>query len=226
MAGKLLRLVRKVTWEPSGSGWSGYGETCTYDDAGRAAKQAFVEAAVRARPRQLVYDLGCNDGTYSRVAAEHADHVVAVDGDEVTIERLYRSLRDGAATPASSRWSWTWPTRRPASAGATGSGPGSATAADPISCSRSPWSTTSPSPTACRSTEVVAWLASFGGEVVVEFVDRTDPMSQRLLANKPDGTHDAYTLPAFEAALAPHFSVQAREELPGAARTLFHLTPT
>ena len=48
---------------------------------------------------------------------------------------------------------------------------------------------------------------------------------QRLLANKPDGTHDAYTRPAFEAALAPHFSVQAREELPGATRTLFHLTP-
>ena len=50
VAAKLLRLVRKVTWEPSGSGWSGYGETCTYDAAGRAAKQAFVDAAVRAAP--------------------------------------------------------------------------------------------------------------------------------------------------------------------------------
>ena len=50
VAAKLLRLVRKVTWEPSGSGWSGYGETCTYDAAGRAAKQAFVDAAVRACP--------------------------------------------------------------------------------------------------------------------------------------------------------------------------------
>jgi hypothetical protein len=72
--------------------------------------------------------------------------------------------------------------------------------------------------------EVVDWLASFGGDAVVEFVDRTDPMSERLLANKPDGTHDGYTLAAFEAAVADRFAVAAREELPGGTRTLFHLT--
>ena len=224
VAGKLLRLVRKVTWEPSGSGWSGYGETCTYDAAGRAAKQAFVDAAVRARPRRLVYDLGCNDGTYSRVAAEHADHVVAVDGDEVTIERLYRSLRETGDTRilplvmdlADPSPGIGWRNRERAGFGDRG-GPDLVLALALVHH----LALTNGVPL----DEIVAWLASFGGEVVVEFVDRTDPMSARLLANKPDGTHDAYTRPAFEAALAPHFSVRAREELPGATRTLFHLVP-
>jgi hypothetical protein len=61
--------------------------------------------------------------------------------------------------------------------------------------------------------------------VVVEFVARDDPMTQRLLANKPDGTHNAYSGDAFQAAVAAHFDIRAREPVPGGTRTLFHLTP-
>jgi hypothetical protein len=224
VAAKLLRLVGKLEWEPKGSGWSSYGDTCTYGDAGRSAKRAFVDIAVRARPRRLVYDLGCNDGTYSRVVAEHAEHVVAVDGDEVTIDRLYRSLRDAGdarilplvmdlADPSPGIG---WRNRERAGFGDR-AGPDLVLALALVHH----LSLTNGVPLP----QVVDWLASFGGDVVVEFVDRTDPMAQRLLANKPEGTHDAYTRPAFESAVGSRFAVQAREELPGGTRTLFHLTP-
>ena len=52
----------------------------------------------RATPSGLVWDLGCNDGTYSRVAAEHAATVVALDGDHATVDGLYRALRDEGRT--------------------------------------------------------------------------------------------------------------------------------
>ena len=52
----------------------------------------------RASPSGLVWDLGCNDGTYSRVAAEHAATVVAVDADHATVDGLYRALRDEGRT--------------------------------------------------------------------------------------------------------------------------------
>jgi SAM-dependent methyltransferase len=224
VAGKLLKLVRRMQWEPGGSGWSTYGGTCTYDDAGRAAKQAFVDRAVRARPRRLVYDLGCNEGTYSRLAAEHADHVIAVDGDDVTIEQLYRSLREAGDTRvlplvmdlADPSPGIGWRNRERA-------GFGDRARPDLVLALAlvHHLSLTNGVPLL----EVVDWLASFGGDVVVEFVDRGDPMAQRLLANKPDGTHDGYTLPAFEAAIATRFRVEAREELPGGTRTLFQLTP-
>jgi SAM-dependent methyltransferase len=224
VATKLLRLVRRLRRDPAGSGWSSYGETCTYDDAGRRAKRAFVDTAVRARPRRLVYDLGCNDGTYSRVAAEHAQHVVAVDGDEVTIDRLYRSLHDAGDTRilplvmdlADPSPGIGWRNRERAGFGDRG-GPDLVLALALVH--HLALTNGVPLP------EVVDWLASFGGEVVVELVDRGDPMAQRLLANKPDGTHDTYSLGAFEAALAARFTVAAREELPGGRRTLFHLLP-
>jgi hypothetical protein len=223
VARKLLKLVQRLRWEPKGSGWSGYGETCTYDLEGRAAKQAFVEAAVKARPRRLVYDLGCNDGTYSRVAAGHAEHVVAVDGDEVTIDQLYKSVRESGDTRilplvmdlADPSPGIGWRNRERAGFGDRG-GPDLVLALALVH--HLSLSNGVPLP------EVVDWLASFGGDVVVEFVDRSDPMAQRLLANKPDGTHDAYTMGAFEAAVAARFAIAAREELPGGTRTLFHLT--
>ena len=128
------------------------------------------------------------------MAAAHADHVVAVDGDEVTIERLYRSLRgDGGADArilplvmdlADPSPGIGWRNRERAGFGDRG-GPDLVLALALVHH----LALTNGVPL----DEVVDWLASFGGDVVVEFVDRTDPMSQRLLANKPDGTHDAYT---------------------------------
>ena len=227
VAGKLLRLVRKVTWEPSGSGWSGYGETCTLRRR-RPGRQAGVRrrgACGPARGGSCTTSAATTAPT-AAVAAEHADHVVAVDGDEVTIERLYRYVARDRRHPRSSRWSWTSPTRRPASGGATGSGPGSATAADAdlvlALALVHHLALTNGVPLPTRS-----WPGWRPSAATWSWSSSTAPIRcpQRLLANKPDGTHDAYTLPAFEAALAPHFSVQAREELPGATRTLFHLTP-
>ncbi len=94
----LERRISSLRWRPKGSEWSSYGPTSTYSDADAGRKQQFVlEALVSARPR-LVWDLGCNDGHYTRVAAETADYVVAVDADAVTVDRLYEALKAEAAT--------------------------------------------------------------------------------------------------------------------------------
>src|SRR5207245_2035956 len=45
---------------------------------------------VRAVEPGLVWDLGCNDGTYSRLAAAEGAYVVAVDGDHAVVDRLAR----------------------------------------------------------------------------------------------------------------------------------------
>jgi SAM-dependent methyltransferase len=222
VASKLLKTVRRLRWEPSGSGWSDYGDTCTYDDAGRAAKRAFVDAAVRAQPRRLVYDLGCNDGTYARLAAEHADHVVAVDGDEVTIERLHRQLRDAGDTKvlplvvdlADPSPGIGWRNRERSRFEDRGR-PDVVLALALVHHLALTNGVPLPG--------IIDWLASFGAEVVVEFVDRPDPMAKRLLANKPEGTHDAYSHGAFDTAVAERFTVLAREELPGGTRTMYHL---
>ena len=60
--------------------------------------------------------------------------------------------------------------------------------------------------------DFVAWLASFEAEVVLEFVDRGDPMVERLLRNRREQSID-YSREALEAALANRFRVVARTAL-------------
>jgi hypothetical protein len=69
--------------------------------------------------------------------------------------------------------------------------------------------------------QVLDWLAAFGGRLVVELVHVEDPMVVRLLANKPPGLFDDYGRSAFEALLAERFTVERTETLPGGTRTLY-----
>ena len=41
-----------------------------------------------------MWDLGCNTGHFSRIAAKYADYVVAIDSDHSSIERLHRDTRE------------------------------------------------------------------------------------------------------------------------------------
>jgi hypothetical protein len=86
---KLKRLVEGLRWSAS-SHWVEYVTTNTYDEADEAAKVEFVSSVLAERPRTLVWDVGCNTGRFSRLAAAHAGHVVAMDADHAAVERLYR----------------------------------------------------------------------------------------------------------------------------------------
>jgi hypothetical protein len=66
-------------------------------------------------------------------------------------------------------------------------------------------------------------LRSFGCDAVVEFPTEHDPMVRRLMRNKREGVHDAYTLANFEGQVQERFEVSKRETLD--TRVLFELVP-
>ena len=68
---KLLKLVRKLRSKRADSGWKAYRDTCSYSDDDRVAKERFLRAALEGTDVTLAWDLGCNDGAYSRIVAEH-----------------------------------------------------------------------------------------------------------------------------------------------------------
>ncbi|HMG36663.1 MAG TPA: methyltransferase domain-containing protein [Blastocatellia bacterium] len=93
----LQRLRKKVSrlaegYRPRGT-WSTYTATCTYDEAGEAAKKTVVKDFLQTVKPESVLDLGCNTGDYSIIAAENGAKVVAVDSDHDAIELMYRRLR-------------------------------------------------------------------------------------------------------------------------------------
>ena len=85
----LERLVSRLDWQPAESTWSGYAPTTSYSSEDADRKARFVAARSRVGAAALVWDLGCNEGRHARIAAEHADCVVAMDADAVVADRLY-----------------------------------------------------------------------------------------------------------------------------------------
>jgi ribosomal protein L11 methylase PrmA len=221
---RLRKLVSKLRWKAGDTAWTGYREECTYTDADAEAKSAFVREAVASARPGLVWDMGCNDGAYSRIAAGHCDQVVAFDNDHATVEALYRSLRAdderrilplvaNLADP-SPGLGWRGLERRPLEDRGT---PDLVLALALIHHV----SITANVPIA----GFLDWLVDLGAAVVIEFPKREDPMVKRLLSGKRDGSNADYELETFERLLGERFDVERTEPLPSGDRVLYQARP-
>jgi SAM-dependent methyltransferase len=223
----LLKLVQGLEVAKRGSAgdddhsvWSDYRDTCSYSDADATAKRAFVRAALAEGESRVVLDLGANDGEYSMIAAERADHVVAVDGDERVVDLLYRRLRAAGdekvlplvmdLTDPSGGIGWRNRERAPFLDRVRPDLTLALALVHHLTIAANV-----PLP------EVVMWLAAFGGRTVVEFPHTDDVQVQRLLANKPAGLFDDYRRDAFETLLSERFLVHRQETLPAGTRTIY-----
>jgi SAM-dependent methyltransferase len=76
------------------SAWSDYMATHSYDDPAFAAKEAFVDEALREFQPARVLDAGANTGHFSALAAQAGAAVVAVDLDAACAGAIWRRARE------------------------------------------------------------------------------------------------------------------------------------
>jgi len=220
---KLTRLVAGLKPANTKTTWADYDRTHSYQEAELKRKMEFVRRAAATRQWRLAWDLGCNTGTFSRIAAEHSNYVVSMDGDWMAIEHLYqREKADSTSTKilplvinladASPSQGWRCAERK----AITERG--------------------KPELTLCLAlihhivisaniplADFIGWLASLGTSVVIEFVGRDDEMVQTLLANRED-QYDDYHPEIFRELLSAHFDIQAEEPLKGGKRHIYFAT--
>jgi SAM-dependent methyltransferase len=222
-ARSLERAVHAARWRPRASAWTSYASDNSYDEAMREQKLAFVRRVLEARSRALVWDLGCNTGQFARLAARDARYVVAMDGDQASVEVLYRALKvEGVgrilpllvdlADPSPNR-GWRGRERlgllergRP----------------DLVLCLALVHHLVIAANVPPE--EVLDWLADLGAEVVLEYVGKDDAMVRRLLRNKDD-QYASYDAEPFARAVEARFEVAARSPVGGGTRVLYHLRP-
>ena len=72
--------------------------------------------------------------------------------------------------------------------------------------------------------EFLDWLRGLDAAVVIEFPDRSDPMVQRLLSGKREGSNPDYEADGFARALEERFAVDRRMEVTE-TRTLYEARP-
>jgi SAM-dependent methyltransferase len=220
---RMRRLVARLPAPKQASAWTSYATDNSYAGQDEAVKVGFVEAALAARREGLIWDIGCNTGRFSRIAAARADYVVAMDADHAVVDTLYRALAAegirnilplvGNVANPSPGLGWRGTERKPLEARGR---------PDLILCLAlvHHLAITANLPLG----DVLDWLRSLGARLVIEFVTKADPMVKRLLMQTTQ-THDDYETDAFEAELGRRYIVEQRTALPSGTRILYAARP-
>ena len=220
----LRRLVERLSCRrATPSAWAGYSDMHSYEADDFERKVAFVEKHTSARRPRLLWDLGANTGTFSRIAARHSEVVVAVDGDHQAVDVLYREAREGRrrnviplvmdlANPSPGQ-GWAGRERAPF---VDRRSPDMALCLALIHHLR----VSANVPVAL----LVEWLRGLGATVIVEFVDRDDEMFVKLVENKREDYAD-YTPENFRSEIGKHFTIEDTMPLKGGKREMLLLEP-
>lgn len=199
--------------------WEDYASQNSYDSEEAVGKREFIAEFVRRTRPASLWDMGCNTGEYSALALESgAGYVVGFDFDHGALEKaVARSTRDelnflplflDMANPSPNQ-GWSQAER----AGLAQRGPADGVVALAVAHHLAigkgiPLDLT------------VDWLVSLAHEGVVEFVQKSDPMVQRLLQLRED-RFDEYDQETFEAILARRARIVQSKQVSGTGRTLY-----
>jgi len=221
---RMRKLVQSLKWDPPEGVWVAYGERNSYSDEDAERKDEFVREVVTAQRWNLTWDIGANNGRYSRIAAEGSQSVLAVDADQGPVELLHRTLHDegdeqiltltmNLADPSPSL-GWRGLERRDLAARGKPDLVLALALIHHVTIAAN-----------VPVAEFVAWLASLGTSLVIEFPTREDPMVKKLLGPKREGLHPDYERVNFERVLADAFDVERRERSKSGTRLLYFARP-
>jgi hypothetical protein len=219
----LRKIVEGLQWKQNQSQWSEYASDNSYSAEDQKRKVDFVQTAVQSQSWNLVWDLGCNTGVFSRIAGQNSKYVIAMDGDHLSVEYLYHALKKEGVTnilplvmnlaDSSPGLGWRGLERK----SLVGRGK-----PDLILCLALIHHMVISANIPLH--EFINWLAELGCAVVIEFPTKEDPMVKRLLLNKDD-QYSEYTIDTFEKNVSRIFKIEKREELASRTRVLYFLRP-
>jgi ribosomal protein L11 methylase PrmA len=215
----LESAVRKLCWQPGPSAWSDYYQTNSYEPETLEQKRRLVaEFLDQANPRSA-WDLGANNGLFSRIASARGIETVAFDIDPACVEQNYvESVRlketnllplvlDVTNPSPGIGWSnherMSLAERGPADVVlALGLIHHLAIAANlPLEA-------------------IARFLGSVGRWLIIEFVPKEDPQVGRLLVHRPD-IFSSYNQQEFERAFETYFTVEQCRRLTSSSRILY-----
>jgi hypothetical protein len=216
---KLKKLLSGMAWTDEESEWAEYEEFHNYSKDDQQAKIDFVDQAAKVSGAQLAWDIGCNTGRFSQIIARHCQQVLAMDADHLAVERLYNNascMESGRILPLvqniadpSPSWGWNHLERtRLEQRGRPGLVMCLALIHHIVIGANIPLDS------------FISWLATLGGDLIIEYVSRGDDKVEQLLRNRVDQFQD-YSKECFEENIEKHFNISNRMDLNTGLRTLY-----
>ncbi|HPY90542.1 MAG TPA: class I SAM-dependent methyltransferase, partial [Lentisphaeria bacterium] len=221
MLDNLKNLIESLSWQPAGTEWGDYYDFTNYSEEGLSAKKDIVCRFLDDVKPSSLWDLGANNGLFTRLAAERAIPSVAFDIDPAAIEKNYLYLKENRL-----------PCLLPLVCDLCNPSPGLgwANAERDSLAQRGPVdavlalalihhlaiSNNLPLP------KIAEFLASIAKDLLIEFVPKTDSKVKILLATRPD-IFPEYDFEHFLAAFSQRFAILKQSPILNSDRIVVHL---
>ncbi len=215
----LESAIKKLNWRPERTEWADYYKDTNYSaDALEHKKRVIAEFLDQINPKS-VWDLGANDGLFSRIASDRGITTISFDIDPAAVEKNYlKCVEKNESSILPLLLDLTNPS----------SGIGWQNKERLSLLQRGPADTAFALALihhlAISNNLPFNRIADFFKEVctslIVEFVPKTDSQVQRLLSTRKDIFPD-YKQEVFESEFSRYFTVQRSEKIKDSERTLY-----
>jgi len=215
----LERTVRSLDWTPAGTVWADYYEATNYTDAAFEHKRQIVSTTIERLAPATVWDLGANDGTFSRLASQQGIPTVAFDVDPAAVEKNYRRIARGQEkhllpllmdlTNPSTACGWAHQERE----SLVERGPADLALALALVHHLAIGHNV-------PLGRVAEYMAAIARALVIEFVPKRDSQVQRMLATRED-VFAEYRQDAFEEAFSAYFRIEEAVPVRDSERTVY-----
>lgn len=215
----LRSTIQRLNWKLPRTEWGDYYNETNYTQESFEGKKRLVKSFVESTSSKMVWDLGANQGVFSKIAQECGAQVIAFDIDPVAVERNYLSRSKGReSTPLPLLLDLTNPSPGLGWSGRErdsflNRGPVDLTLAlaliHHIALSNN-----------VPLLKTAEFFSQCSEHLIIEFVPKSDSQVKRLLATREDIFPD-YHLDGFREAYSQYFTLLKEEPVPGSERTLF-----
>lgn len=217
----LRNTVKGLSVRTTGTEWAEYYDATNYSEKAFEEKKAIVSHFIEKVKPESVWDLGANNGEFSRLASDRGIFTVAFDVDPNAISKAYIQVRTNREknllplvmdlTNPSPGLGWGHQERK----SLLDRGPVDMALALAL-VHHLAISNNVPLP---KLAQFFSDLCEF---LVIEFVPKSDSQVQRLLTSRLD-IFDDYTVEGFEAAFKTQFDILEKVPVPESERTLYLL---
>ena len=215
----LQTTVKRLEWKMSGTEWGNYYNITNYSKGAFEHKKEIITNWVEHVKPASVWDLGANNGEFSRIPSGMGVFTISSDFDPAAVEDNYRRMRQGKErnllpimldlTNPSPAIGWSNRERD----SFDHRGPADMIFAlaliHHLAISNN-----------VPLSQIAEYLASSGRWLAIEFVPKSDSQVQKLLRTRED-IFDRYTKDGFEQAFEPYYSIQETIPLKDSERILY-----
>ena len=215
----LESCIKKLKWSPRGTEWGDYYESSSYVlEAINHKKQLVSDFLDKISPK-TVWDLGANIGLFSRIASDKGIQTISLDIDPACVERNYLTAVDKGETNI-----------LPLFLDLTNPSPGIGWENE----ERKSFLERGHADTILALAlihhlvisnnlpldRIAGFFKNICNSLIIEFIPKSDPNAQRLLATREDIFPD-YTQEAFESQFGKLFKIQTSVNIRNSERTLY-----